>query len=267
MTLRVGQTVAEVFSGDEQALRVGQVAPEAFRTGDVPLRVAQTAPEAFRTGDVSLRVGQVAAEAFRTDTVALRVGQIAVEVFYQVAPEGGYPPGPCEPGPGTGLDRYIASVPNYTLHLECLELNHPDWVAPHRRVIQPDDWTVTIDVDGTPTEVLFPGWLQEGPWSGSYPATDESARAGRTLSLDDPDNVLRDLVLSVVESTTPVTVRIWLFRSDVLDAPLLQEQYEVNSARPLQGRLDLACSSTDLSVLLDPFIRHTRANSPGLRGR
>jgi len=267
MTLRVGQTAAEVFSGDDVSLRVGQTAAEVFSNTDVPLRVGQTAAEAFRTGDVPLRTGQVVAEAFRTDTVALRTGQIAVEVFSRVEPEGGYPPGPCDPGPGTGLDRYIASVPQYTVQIECLELSHPDWAAPHRRVIQQDDWTVTIDVDGVPTEVLFSGWNQAGAWASEFPGADESARSGRTLSLDDPANELFALIESVIESTTPIVVRLWLFRSDVLDAPLLTERYEVQTAAPGRDSLELGCVSRDLSILIDPYIRHTRSNSPGLRGR
>ena len=161
------------------------------------------------------------------------------------------------------LARYAASNPLDVLPLPCVEFAHPDWDAPHRRVIQPDDWTVTID--GVPT--VFPGWHQAGPWLSEYPASDDSGRAGRSLSLDDVSNELANLLEAVRESDSPVTVRLWLFRSDDLAVPMIRERYKVASFRPGDGQLLVDCVSRDLSMIADPFIRHTRINSPGLRGR
>lgn len=161
------------------------------------------------------------------------------------------------------LARYAASNPLRVLPLPCLELSHPDWSAPHRRVIQPGAWTVTID--GVPTE--FPGWHQAGPWLSEYPATNDSGRAGRTLSLDDPFNELAGLIESVRESVDSVRARLWLFRSDQLDVPMIRERYKVRRLRVDDGRLQLDCVSRDLSLITDPWIRHTTINSPGLRGR
>ena len=161
------------------------------------------------------------------------------------------------------LPRYAASVPVGTLPIACLEFSHPLWAGPHRRVIQPNDVTVTIS--GTPT--LFPGWDQAGAWLGEYPAADDSARATRALSLDDPANALLALIESAAESATPVTGRLWLFLSTNLTVPVLAETYTVQTAAPDDGVLELACVSRDITVLQDPVIRATRMNSPGLRGR
>jgi len=163
----------------------------------------------------------------------------------------------------TDLARYVASNPLDVLPLPCIEFSHPDWPAPHRRVLQPDDWTVSID--GVPT--LFPGWHQVGPWLGAYPPSDDSGRANRKLSLDDVDQLLEDLITGVAESAAPVRVRIWLFVSDDLATPLIREVYLVQAIEPDGGQLDIECVSRDYSAINDPYIRHTPANSPGLRGR
>lgn len=161
------------------------------------------------------------------------------------------------------LPRYTASVPLDAIPYACLEITHPSWSAPERRVIQPGDVTVTID--GAPT--LFTGWDDAGAWIGEYPSSDDSGRAVRALSLDDPDNALHGLIETVAEDALPVTVRLWLFLSTDTTTPVLTERYTVQSSAPAAERLELQCVSRDLSVLADPFIRHTRSNSPGLRGR
>ncbi len=122
-----------------------------------------------------------------------------------------------------------------------------------------------MTIDGTPT--LFPGWNEVGAWVGEYPAADDSARATRTFSLSDPDNALYNLIDAVREDETPVTARLWQFLSSDLATPVLTETYTLQSAAPGDDTLELAAVSRDIGVLVDPFIRHTRGNSPGLRGR
>lgn len=162
------------------------------------------------------------------------------------------------------LPRYSASVPLGTLPYACLEVSHPAWAAALRRVIQPEPVTVTID--GTPT--VFAGWDGEGTWISDYPSTDDTGRARRTVQVDDIDNALLLQIEAVTESEDPVSVRLWLFLSTDTATPVLAERYTMQSCAPNDdGTLTLQCVSRDLSVLADPFIRHTRSNAPGLRGR
>jgi len=161
------------------------------------------------------------------------------------------------------LPRYVASVPLRTLAHYCLEISHPAWPAPHRRVIQPT--AVTVTIDGVATS--FPGWNENGPWKGEFPAADDSGRAVRTLSLSDPDNALYAQIDSVREHPLPVTARLWEFLTSDLSTPVLTEVYTLQAAAPGNARLELAAVSLEIGVLNDPFIRHTRMNSPGLRGR
>lgn len=223
-------------------------------------RIEQVNARTVSTVNAQARAEQVAIRVVSREQVFARAEQVTLRMVSSNVPDDG------DPGVETPEqigERYFASVPTFALAIPCLEINHPTWAEPHRRVIQPQDWSVTID--GTP--VLFPGWDEAGPWLGEFPAADEGARATRTLSLDDPDNALANAIDAVAESADPVTVRLWFFRSDVLDTPLITERYDVRTLAPGDARLDLTCVGRDLAVLNDPYIRHTRSNTPGYRGR
>ncbi|MCX7062856.1 MAG: hypothetical protein NTZ11_18465 [Gammaproteobacteria bacterium] len=162
------------------------------------------------------------------------------------------------------LRRYTASVPYDALPYVCLEISHPDWSAAVRRVMQPD--AVTVAVEGVLT--MFSGWNTAGAWASRYPATDDTGRAIRNVDVDDVDNALLRQIEAVAESDAPVTVRVWKYISTDTGTPLLSERYQLQQWEPGDdGVLSLRCVSRDLSVLADPFIRHTRGNTPGLRGR
>ncbi|WP_439640572.1 hypothetical protein [Nevskia sp.] len=161
------------------------------------------------------------------------------------------------------LARYLASAPTNKVQHACLELSHPAWAAPHRRVIQPTP--VTVSIGGVPTP--FPGWNETGPWIGEYPAAESGGRAVRTLDLGDPDNAVFAQIYAVREHPEPVIVRLWLFLSDNLATPLMTERYKLQASAPAPERLALVAVSRDPGQQNDPPIRHTRMNSPGLRGR
>lgn len=162
------------------------------------------------------------------------------------------------------LPRYAASVPLAALPYVCLELSHQAWPQPFRWVQQPNSVEVTIA--GTPT--VFPGWDDVGRWESGNPGTDDSGRAARTLQLDDVHGAVLAALESVVESAVKVQVRFWLFISTDTSAPVLAETYAAQGFAPRDdGTLQIDCVSRDLSVMADPWLRHTRSNTPGLRGR
>lgn len=164
----------------------------------------------------------------------------------------------------TDLARYAASAPLAALPYGCLEISHPAWPQPFRRVQQAD--AVTVILDGTPT--VFAGWNDAGNWQAGNPSTDDSGRARRTLAIDDVDNAVLAALESVVEHPVKVAVRLWLFASTDTSTPLLRETYAAQGFAPDDdGTLQVECVSRDLSVLADPWLRHTRSNTPGLRGR
>ena len=222
-------------------------------------RSQQQTARVVATTDPAARAEQVTLRVVSRETVFARAEQITARMVSSNVPDDV----PVDPEDPEFLDRYFASVPNNILEIACLEFSHTSWSEPHRRVIQPNDWTVSIN--GVPT--LFPGWNENGAWFGEYPATDDASRGTRVLNLDDPFNDLHQMIEDVAESMDPVVVRLWLFRSDVLDTPMIAERYEVQTSVPGADRLQVTCVGRDLSNLVDPYIRHTRINSPGLRGR
>lgn len=164
----------------------------------------------------------------------------------------------------TDLPRYAASVPLAALPYACVELSHPAWPQPFRWVQQPDAVTVILgDVATT-----FEGWQTAGRWESGNPGTDDSGRAARTLQLDDVHGTVLAALESVIESPVKVQAKFWLFISSDTSAPVLAETYAAQGFAPGDdGTLQIDCVSRDLSVMADPWLRHTRSNTPGLRGR
>lgn len=160
------------------------------------------------------------------------------------------------------LSRFAASVPAGVYEIACLQLSHSTFGV-HRRVFQQDD--VTVAIDGA--LVTFPGWRDAGAWLGDYPTTDDSGRAQRTITMADPDNAVHALIEATVELSEPVMLDLYYFTSDDLNAPKIRERYEVQTSQPDDDKLTITAQTLDIANLTDPVIRHTLANTPGLRGR
>lgn len=163
------------------------------------------------------------------------------------------------------LARYTASNHAGVLPLLCLELSHSAWAAAERRVMQPDDWTVTIG--GVPT--LFKGFgaSEAGPWLAANPTTDDTATAQRSIDLDDIDSSLFKQIEAVRSLDEHVACRIYLFLSSAPDVVLYAQQLSVDSASIDGGKLTLSTQTIDSGNRRFPRILHTLANTPGLRGR
>lgn len=163
------------------------------------------------------------------------------------------------------LARYAASNPAGVIPLLCLELSHSAWAAPERRVMQPDDWTVTIA--GVPT--LFKGFgaSEAGPWQAANSATDDTATAQRSIDLDDIDGSLYRQIESVRSSDEHVICKVYLFLSNALDVVLYAQQLSVDAASIDGGKLTISTQTIDSGNRRFPRVLHTLANTPGLRGR
>lgn len=163
------------------------------------------------------------------------------------------------------LARYAASNPAGVIPLLCLELSHSAWAAPERRVMQPDDWTVTI----AGVSILFKGFgaSEAGPWLSANSTTDDTATAQRSIDLDDVRGFLFRQIQSVRSSDEHVVCKIYKFLSTAPDIVLYAQQLSVDGAGIDGGKLTTSTQTIDSGNRRWPRTLHTLANTPGLRGR
>ncbi len=161
------------------------------------------------------------------------------------------------------LQRFAASVPADVSPVWCLEFSHSTFAAPLRRAWWPSDWSVVIDG----ATVVFTNATDAGGWSSPQPTVDDSGIATRTLSIDDVDLTYRNALASTRGDDEAVQCVIRCFASD--DSTLMiAEYYDVRDFSGLSsGKLTVTVGTPDIGNQRFGRVKHTLANSPGLRGR